>query len=105
MWLWAGLVLVGRGLWQDGRRCARSPLDRPSWRDAIALAALLSTGGLVELIVLNIAYSVGACTPTLFTMLVVMALITTMLTTPILTSSAYAAPPGSSPAPYPSQVR
>jgi Kef-type K+ transport system membrane component KefB len=45
---------------------------------------LLNTRGLVELIVLNIAYSVGAFTPTLFTMLVVMALVTTMLTTPIL---------------------
>jgi Kef-type K+ transport system membrane component KefB len=55
-----------------------------SWRDAVALGALLNTRGLVELIVLNIAYTVGAFTPTLFTMLVVMALVTTMLTTPIL---------------------
>ncbi len=37
-----------------------------SWRDAVALGALLNTRGLVELIVLNIAYSVGAFTPTLF---------------------------------------
>ncbi|HUZ04422.1 MAG TPA: cation:proton antiporter, partial [Acidobacteriaceae bacterium] len=55
-----------------------------SWRDAAALGALLNTRGLVELIVLNIAYNVGAFTPTLFTMLVVMALVTTMITTPIL---------------------
>jgi Kef-type K+ transport system membrane component KefB len=48
------------------------------------LGALLNTRGLVELVVLNIAYSVGAFTPTLFTMMVVMALVTTMLTTPIL---------------------
>ena len=34
--------------------------------------------------VLNIAYNVGAFSPTLFTMLVVMALVTTMSTTPIL---------------------
>lgn len=45
---------------------------------------MLNTRGLVELIVLNIAYNVGAFTPTLFTMLVVMALVTTMITTPIL---------------------
>jgi Kef-type K+ transport system membrane component KefB len=38
----------------------------------------------VELIVLNIAYSAGVFSPTLFTMLVVMALVTTMLTSPIL---------------------
>jgi hypothetical protein len=34
--------------------------------------------------VLNIAYNVGVFSPTLFTMLVVMALVTTMLTSPIL---------------------
>jgi hypothetical protein len=36
------------------------------------------------LIVLNIAYNAGVFTPTLFTMLVVMALVTTMLTSPML---------------------
>jgi hypothetical protein len=39
---------------------------------------------LVELIVLNIAYNAGVFSPTLFTMLVLMALATTMLTTPML---------------------
>ncbi len=42
---------------------------------------LKGSGGLI---VLNIAYNVGAFTPTLFTMLVVMALVTTMITAPIL---------------------
>ncbi len=46
--------------------------------------ALLNTRGLVELIVLKIAYNVGALTPTLFTMMVIMALVTTMLTAPML---------------------
>jgi Kef-type K+ transport system membrane component KefB len=44
----------------------------------------MNTRGLVELIVLNIAYHAGVFSPTLFTMMVVMALITTMSTTPIL---------------------
>jgi Kef-type K+ transport system membrane component KefB len=48
------------------------------------LGALLNTRGPVELIILNIAYNVGAFTPTLFTMMVIMALVTTMLTAPIL---------------------
>ena len=46
--------------------------------------ALLNRRGLVELVVLNIAYTAGALSPTLFTMLVLMALITTMCTTPLL---------------------
>ena len=55
-----------------------------SWHNALALGALLNTRGLVELVVLNIAYNAHVFSPTLFTMLVVMALVTTMLTTPIL---------------------
>ena len=50
----------------------------------MALGAMLNTRGLVELIVLNIAYNAGVFSQTLFTMLVVMALLTTMMTTPIL---------------------
>jgi Kef-type K+ transport system membrane component KefB len=50
----------------------------------MALGALLNTRGLVELIVLNIAYSAHVFSPTLFTMLVVMALVTTMMTSPLL---------------------
>jgi Sodium/hydrogen exchanger family len=55
-----------------------------SWKNALALGALLDTRGLVELIVLNIAYNAHVFSPTLFSMLVLMALITTMMTTPIL---------------------
>ena len=50
----------------------------------MALGALVNTRGLVELIVLNIAYNAHVFTPTLFTMLVVMALLTTMMTSPVL---------------------
>jgi Kef-type K+ transport system membrane component KefB len=85
MWLWAGLVLLAAVFGKMGGAALAARWTGQSWRDAIALGALLNTRGLVELIVLNIAYTVGAFTPTLFTMLVVMALVTTMLTAPILT--------------------
>jgi Kef-type K+ transport system membrane component KefB len=55
-----------------------------AWRNSWALGALLNTRGLVELIVLNIAYSAHVFSPALFTMLVIMALLTTMMTTPML---------------------
>jgi Kef-type K+ transport system membrane component KefB len=84
MWLWAALVLLAAVFGKMGGAALAARWSGQSWRDAVALGALLNTRGLVELIVLNIAYSVGAFTPTLFTMLVVMALVTTMLTTPIL---------------------
>jgi len=84
MWLWAGVVLFAAVFGKMGGAALAARWTGQSWRDAVALGALLNTRGLVELIVLNIAYTVGVFTPTLFTMLVVMALVTTMLTTPIL---------------------
>jgi Kef-type K+ transport system membrane component KefB len=84
MWLWAGIVLAGSVAGKMGGAALAARWMGQSWRDAGALGALLNTRGLVELIVLNIAYSVGVFSPTLFTMLVVMALVTTMLTSPIL---------------------
>jgi len=54
------------------------------WRDAFSLGVLMNTRGLVELIVLNIGLQLGVLSPTLFAMLVIMALITTMMASPIL---------------------
>jgi Kef-type K+ transport system membrane component KefB len=84
MWLWAGIVLLAAVAGKMGGAILAARWSGHSWRDAGALGALLNTRGLVELIVLNIAYNVGVFSPTLFTMLVVMALVTTMLTSPIL---------------------
>lgn len=84
MWLWAGIVLAGSVAGKMGGAVLAARWVGQSWRNAGALGALLNTRGLVELIVLNIAYSVGVFSPTLFTMLVVMALVTTMLTAPLL---------------------
>jgi len=54
------------------------------WREASAIGILMNTRGLVELIVLNIGLDLGVISPTLFTMLVLMALVTTFATTPML---------------------
>jgi Kef-type K+ transport system membrane component KefB len=53
-------------------------------RDASALGWLMNTRGLTELIVLNIGLGLGVITPLLFTMLVIMALVTTVMTSPLL---------------------
>jgi nucleotide-binding universal stress UspA family protein len=55
-----------------------------SWRESGALGVLMNTRGLMELIVLNIGLDLGVIGPTLFAMMVVMALVTTFMTTPIL---------------------
>ena len=57
------------------------------WIDAFALGALMNTRGLVELIALNIGYDLGILSPSIFAMLVIMALVTTGMTGPLLTLS------------------
>jgi Kef-type K+ transport system membrane component KefB len=54
------------------------------WREAAAVGSLMNTRGLMELIVLNIGLDLGVISPTLFAMMVVMALVTTMATAPAL---------------------
>ncbi len=84
MWLWAGVVLLAALGGKVGGAVLAARWSGQSWKTAAALGALLNTRGLVELVVLNIAYNFGVFSPTLFTMLVVMALVTTMCTTPML---------------------
>jgi Kef-type K+ transport system membrane component KefB len=84
IWLWTGIVLFVAVAGKMGGAVLAARWTGQSWRYAVALGALLNTRGLVELVVLNIAYNAHVFSPTLFTMLVVMALVTTMITTPIL---------------------
>ena len=53
-------------------------------RNALSLGVLLNTRGLVELVVLNVGLDLGILTPALFSMMVVMALVTTLMTTPAI---------------------
>ncbi|HNP33052.1 MAG TPA: cation:proton antiporter [Flavobacterium sp.] len=55
-----------------------------NWRDSLAIGALMNTRGLMELVVLNIGYELGVLSPKVFTMMVIMALVTTFMTGPAL---------------------
>lgn len=55
-----------------------------SWRDSLTIGALMNTRGLMELVVLNIGYDLGVLTAEIFTMMVIMALVTTFMTGPAL---------------------
>lgn len=54
------------------------------WRNSLALGVLMNTRGLVELVVLNAGLELGILSPALFTMMVIMALVTTFMATPLL---------------------
>ncbi|MFD7439604.1 cation:proton antiporter [Streptomyces sp. NPDC059861] len=83
-WLWAGAVLVVAvvGKWGGGSVAARLAGQR--WRDAMSIGALMNCRGLTELVVLNIGLGLGVIGPDLFTILVLMALVTTAATSPAL---------------------
>jgi Kef-type K+ transport system membrane component KefB len=55
-----------------------------SWRNSLGLGVLMNTRGLVELVILNAGLELGILSPALFTMMVLMALATTFMTTPLL---------------------
>jgi Kef-type K+ transport system membrane component KefB len=55
-----------------------------NWRDSLTIGALMNTRGLMELVVLNIGYELGVLSPKVFTMMVIMALVTTFMTGPAL---------------------
>lgn len=54
------------------------------WHMSASLGALMNTRGLMELIVLNIGYDLGILSPKIFAMMVLMALVTTLMTGPLL---------------------
>jgi Kef-type K+ transport system membrane component KefB len=55
-----------------------------NWRNSLIIGALMNTRGLMELIVLNIGLELKVLTPEVFTMMVIMALVTTFMTGPAL---------------------
>ncbi|HEX9979625.1 MAG TPA: cation:proton antiporter [Flavobacterium sp.] len=55
-----------------------------SWKDSLSIGALMNTRGLMELVVLNIGYDLGVLSVEIFTMMVIMALVTTFMTGPAL---------------------
>lgn len=61
-----------------------SRLVGESWKDSWTIGTLMNTRGLMELVALNIGYEMGVLPPSIFVILVIMALVTTFMTTPLL---------------------
>lgn len=83
LWALTGLVLVvsiaGKGL-----ACAiAAKMTGSSNRDALAIGALMNSRGLMELILLNIGLQAAVISPTMFTVFVFMAIVTTVMTSPL----------------------
>jgi Kef-type K+ transport system membrane component KefB len=83
-WMLCGLVIAVASIGKFGGTFVASRLTGLGWRDASALGVLMNTRGMAELIVLNIGLQLRVINPRVFAMLVVMSLVTTLATTPLL---------------------
>jgi Kef-type K+ transport system membrane component KefB len=83
-WLACFLIIAVAALGKFGGSFLAARLTGSDWREAASLGVLLNTRGLMELIVLNVGLDLGLLSPALFTMFVVMAIVTTLATVPIL---------------------
>lgn len=83
-WGWCALVLGLATLGKFGATYVVARLDGMNHATSAMLGAMMNTRALMELIVLNVGYDLGVISPPLFTMLVIMALASTVATTPAL---------------------
>jgi K+:H+ antiporter len=86
VYLWGVTLLVIAtaiaGKWGGAMIAARATGER--WRDAAAIGILMNTRGLTELVILSVGLELGVISTTIFTMMVLMALVTTLMATPLL---------------------
>ncbi|MCX6047434.1 MAG: cation:proton antiporter, partial [Chloroflexi bacterium] len=84
MWFFCGLIILVAVLGKFGGATVAARFTGMSWREASTVGILMNTRGLMELVVLNIGLDIGILSPTLFTMMVIMAIVTTLMTAPLL---------------------
>jgi K+:H+ antiporter len=84
MWMYCGLIILIATAGKLGGSTLASWLSGMPLREAAGLGTLMNTRGLMELVILNIGLDIGVISPALFSMMVVMALFTTFMTTPVL---------------------
>jgi Kef-type K+ transport system membrane component KefB len=83
-WMMAFIIIGVASLGKFGGALAAARTTGLAWRESAALGILMNTRGLMELIVLNIGLDLHVLSPTLFAMFLIMAIVTTLATTPIL---------------------
>lgn len=84
MWMYAGLIILVATAGKLGGSMIASSLVGMPIREAAGLGTLMNTRGLMELVILNIGLDIKIISPALFSMMVLMALFTTFMTTPVL---------------------
>lgn len=84
LWKICGLIILVAVVGKFAGSALAAKFVGQSWKESLSIGALMNTRGLMELIVLNIGYDLGILSPSIFTMMVLMALATTLMTGPAL---------------------
>ena len=83
-WLMCGVIILVAIAGKLGGSMLMARWSGMSWAQSFAIGTLMNTRGLVELVVLNIGYDLGILSGRIFAMMVLMALVTTFMTGPLL---------------------
>ena len=83
-WAMCGLLTLVAVTGKFGGATVAARLTGQTWKDSMSVGVLMNTRGLMELVVLNIGLDLGVISPTVFTMMVLMALVTTVMTSPLV---------------------
>jgi Kef-type K+ transport system membrane component KefB len=84
MWMYCGLIILVATVGKLGGSMLASWWTGMPLREAAGLGTLMNTRGLMELVILNIGLDIKVISPALFSMMVIMALTTTFMTSPVL---------------------
>lgn len=84
LWLYCGVIIAVAVLGKVGGSAIAAHTSGMTWRESWAIGTLMNTRGLMELVVLNVGLDIGVISPALFAMMVLMALATTFMTSPVL---------------------
>ena len=84
LWFYCAVVIALAVAGKLGGSMLAMKFNGMSWRESAAVGILMNTRGLVELVILNIGLDLGVLSPSLFSIMVLMALATTLMTTPLL---------------------
>jgi len=84
MWMYCGLIILVATAGKLGGSTIAARLSGMPLREAAGLGTLMNARGLMELVILDVGLDIGVISPALFSMMIVMALVTTFMTTPVL---------------------
>jgi Kef-type K+ transport system membrane component KefB len=84
LWLYALLIIAAACVGKFGGAAVVAKAFGASWRESSAIGILMNTRGLVELVILTVGLQFGVINDKVFAIMVIMALVTTFMTTPLL---------------------